>query len=40
LPGKPLPNGEQGPNLNCAVKVKRVDQKTREKTTINDLLRD
>ncbi|EJF79302.1 2,3,4,5-tetrahydropyridine-2,6-dicarboxylate N-succinyltransferase [Candidatus Bartonella washoeensis] len=40
LPGKPLPNGEQGPNLYCAVIVKRVDQKTREKTSINDLLRD
>ncbi|KEG15807.1 2,3,4,5-tetrahydropyridine-2,6-dicarboxylate N-succinyltransferase [Bartonella bacilliformis] len=40
LPGKPLPNGEAGPNLYCAVIVKRVDQKTREKTSINDLLRD
>ncbi|ENN92789.1 2,3,4,5-tetrahydropyridine-2,6-dicarboxylate N-succinyltransferase [Bartonella bovis] len=40
LPGKPLPNGEVGPNLYCAVIVKRVDQKTREKTSINDLLRD
>ncbi|ENN92551.1 2,3,4,5-tetrahydropyridine-2,6-dicarboxylate N-succinyltransferase [Bartonella schoenbuchensis] len=40
LPGKPLPNGEIGPNLYCAVIVKRVDQKTREKTSINDLLRD
>ncbi|WP_455479461.1 2,3,4,5-tetrahydropyridine-2,6-dicarboxylate N-succinyltransferase [Bartonella sp. B23] len=40
LPGKSLPNGEQGPNLYCAVIVKRVDQKTREKTSINDLLRD
>ncbi|WP_455482033.1 2,3,4,5-tetrahydropyridine-2,6-dicarboxylate N-succinyltransferase [Bartonella sp. B35(2025)] len=39
LPGKPLLNGEQGPNLYCAVIVKRVDQKTREKTSINDLLR-
>ncbi|CBI75762.1 2,3,4, 5-tetrahydropyridine-2-carboxylateN-succiny ltransferase [Bartonella clarridgeiae 73] len=38
--GKPLPNGEIGPNLYCAVIVKRVDQKTREKTSINDLLRD
>ncbi|KEC56136.1 2,3,4,5-tetrahydropyridine-2,6-dicarboxylate N-succinyltransferase [Bartonella koehlerae] len=40
LPGKKLPNGEIGPNLYCAVIVKRVDQKTREKTSINDLLRD
>ncbi|WP_455477092.1 2,3,4,5-tetrahydropyridine-2,6-dicarboxylate N-succinyltransferase [Bartonella sp. B41] len=39
LPGKSLPNGEQGPNLYCAVIVKRVDKKTREKTSINDLLR-
>ncbi|MDD9328822.1 MAG: 2,3,4,5-tetrahydropyridine-2,6-dicarboxylate N-succinyltransferase, partial [Bartonella sp.] len=38
--GKPLPNGEMGPNLYCAVIVKRVDKKTREKTSINDLLRD
>ena len=28
LPGKPLPNGEPGPNLYCAVIVKRVDEKT------------
>ncbi len=40
LPGKPLPNGAASPNLYCAVIVKRVDQKTREKTSINDLLRD
>ncbi len=40
LPGKPLPNGEPGPALACAVIVKRVDQKTREKTSVNDLLRD
>ncbi|ENN94132.1 2,3,4,5-tetrahydropyridine-2,6-dicarboxylate N-succinyltransferase [Bartonella bovis] len=40
LPGKPLLNGEVGPNLYCAVIVKRVDQKTRKKTSINDLLRD
>ncbi len=40
LPGKPLPNGEPGPNLSCAVIVKRVDEKTRSKTGINDLLRD
>jgi 2,3,4,5-tetrahydropyridine-2-carboxylate N-succinyltransferase len=40
MPGKPLPNGEPGPNLYCAVIVKRVDEKTRAKTSINELLRD
>jgi 2,3,4,5-tetrahydropyridine-2-carboxylate N-succinyltransferase len=40
LPGKPLPNGEPGPGLGCAVIVKRVDEQTRSKTSINDLLRD
>ncbi|CAN5350361.1 2,3,4,5-tetrahydropyridine-2,6-dicarboxylate N-succinyltransferase [soil metagenome] len=40
LPGKPLPNGEPGPSLYCAVIVKRVDAQTRAKTAINDLLRD
>ncbi|MFY9287362.1 MAG: 2,3,4,5-tetrahydropyridine-2,6-dicarboxylate N-succinyltransferase [Alphaproteobacteria bacterium] len=40
LPGKPLPNGQPGPSLACVVIVKRVDQKTREKTSVNDLLRD
>jgi 2,3,4,5-tetrahydropyridine-2-carboxylate N-succinyltransferase len=40
MPGKPLPNGEPGPNLYCAVIVKRVDAKTRSKTAINELLRD
>ncbi len=40
MPGKPLPNGEPGPNLYCAVIVKRVDAKTRSKTSINELLRD
>ena len=40
LPGKPLPNGQPGPNLYCAVIVKRVDEKTRSKTSINELLRD
>ena len=39
MPGKPLPNGEPGPNLYCAVIVKRVDEKTRSKTSINELLR-
>jgi len=40
LPGKPLPGGEPGPGLYCAVIVKRVDAKTRSKTSINELLRD
>jgi 2,3,4,5-tetrahydropyridine-2,6-dicarboxylate N-succinyltransferase len=40
LPGKPLPDGSPGPSLACAVIVKRVDAKTRAKTSINDLLRD
>jgi 2,3,4,5-tetrahydropyridine-2-carboxylate N-succinyltransferase len=40
LPGKPLPDGTPGPSLYCAVIVKTVDAKTREKTAINELLRD
>lgn len=40
LPGKPLADGSPGPNLACAVIVKRVDERTRSKTSINDLLRD
>jgi 2,3,4,5-tetrahydropyridine-2-carboxylate N-succinyltransferase len=40
LPGKPLPSGEPGPSLYCAVIVKRVDEQTRSKTSINELLRD
>ncbi len=40
MPGKPLPSGEAGPSLYCAVIVKRVDERTRSKTGINDLLRD
>lgn len=39
LPGKPLPDGSPGPNLYCAVIVKRVDAKTRSKVSINELLR-
>ncbi len=39
LPGKPI-GGEPGPSLYCAVIVKRVDERTRAKTAINDLLRD
>jgi 2,3,4,5-tetrahydropyridine-2-carboxylate N-succinyltransferase len=40
LPGKPLKDGSAGPSLYCAVIVKRVDEKTRAKTSINELLRD
>jgi len=40
LPGKPLPDGAPGPSLYCAVIVKTVDEQTRSKTSINDLLRD
>jgi 2,3,4,5-tetrahydropyridine-2,6-dicarboxylate N-succinyltransferase len=40
LPGKPMPDGSPGPGLYCAVIVKRVDEKTRAKTSINELLRD
>jgi len=40
MPGKPMGNGEPGPGLYCAVIVKRVDEKTRSKTSINELLRD
>ncbi|MBS9719353.1 2,3,4,5-tetrahydropyridine-2,6-dicarboxylate N-succinyltransferase [Tianweitania sp. BSSL-BM11] len=39
LPGKAMGNGEPGPALYCAVIVKRVDEKTRSKTSINELLR-
>jgi len=39
IPGKALPDGSPGPNLSCAVIVKRVDAQTRSKTSINDLLR-
>jgi 2,3,4,5-tetrahydropyridine-2,6-dicarboxylate N-succinyltransferase len=41
LPGKPRPgSNEPGPSLYCAVIVKRVDERTRSKTGINELLRD
>ena len=36
-PGKPLPDGSQGPSLICAVIVKQVDAGTRSKTAISDL---
>ncbi len=40
MPGKPLPDGTPGPSLYCGVIVKRVDERTRSKTSINELLRD
>jgi 2,3,4,5-tetrahydropyridine-2,6-dicarboxylate N-succinyltransferase len=39
MPGKPLADGSPGPSTYCAVIVKRVDAKTRSKTSINELLR-
>ena len=38
--GKPGKRAETAPSLYCAVIVKRVDEKTRAKTSINELLRD
>ncbi|WP_312160728.1 2,3,4,5-tetrahydropyridine-2,6-dicarboxylate N-succinyltransferase [Phenylobacterium sp.] len=41
MPGSmPSPFGEGLPSINCAVIVKTVDERTRSKTSINDLLRD
>ena len=40
MPGKPLPDGTPGPHLACAVIIKQVDERTRSKTSINELLRD
>ncbi len=40
LPGKPMPGQNWGPSTYCAVIVKTVDEKTRSKTSINELLRD
>ena len=39
LPGRPFDDGSPGPSLYCAVIVKRVDARTRAKTSINELLR-
>jgi len=39
LPGAALAGGAPGPALYCAVIVKRVDERTRAKTSINELLR-
>ncbi len=38
--GNTMANGQPAPSLYCAVIVKRVDEKTRSKTGINELLRD
>ncbi len=40
MPGKPLADGNPGPSLSCAVIIKQVDERTRSKTSVNDLLRD
>ena len=40
LPGKSFADGSPGPSLYCAVIVKKVDEKTRAKTSINDLPRE
>ncbi len=41
VPGSlPDKNNPKGPSLNCAVIIKKVDEKTRSKTSINELLRD
>ncbi|MFY9835728.1 MAG: 2,3,4,5-tetrahydropyridine-2,6-dicarboxylate N-succinyltransferase [Xanthobacteraceae bacterium] len=40
IAGKPGKRVEPAPSLYCAVIVKRVDEKTRAKTSINELLRD
>ena len=37
---KIMPDGSAAPGLYCAVIVKRVDERTRAKTSINELLRD
>jgi 2,3,4,5-tetrahydropyridine-2-carboxylate N-succinyltransferase len=39
VPGS-LPSASGGPALSCAVIVKQVDERTRSKTSINELLRD
>jgi 2,3,4,5-tetrahydropyridine-2,6-dicarboxylate N-succinyltransferase len=40
MPGKAMADGSPGPGLYCAVIVKTVDEKTRAKVSINELLRD
>ena len=41
VPGSlPDKNNPSAPSLYCAVIIKKVDEKTRSKTSVNDLLRD
>tara|TARA_B100000686_G_scaffold104978_1_gene112159 strand:+ start:232 stop:975 length:744 start_codon:yes stop_codon:yes gene_type:complete len=40
IPSAPLSDGSPAPSLYCAVIVKTVDERTRSKTSINELLRD
>ena len=40
LPQRPFEDGSLRPSLYCAVIIKTVDERTRTKTSINDLLRD
>ena len=40
IPSIPLSDGSPAPSLYCAVIVKTVDERTRSKTSINELLRD
>jgi 2,3,4,5-tetrahydropyridine-2-carboxylate N-succinyltransferase len=40
LPGRPFGDGSPSPSLSCAVIIKRADERTRAKTSINELLRD
>jgi len=40
LPARPFADGSPAPSLACAVIIKQVDERTRAKTAINELLRD
>ena len=40
LPSPAFDSGQPRPNIYCAVIIKRVDERTRSKTSINELLRD
>ena len=40
MPGSLPAKDGKGPSLYCAVIIKQVDEKTRSKTSINDLLRE
>ena len=40
VPGSLPSKNDKGPSLYCAVIIKKVDKKTRSKTSLNDLLRD